>query len=55
LTDNYSIKEVLAFPFMKEDQSRNTNTKLAGELENIQPQAEEGIRKSSQIPPKMKY
>jgi lysyl-tRNA synthetase class 2 len=44
ITDNYSIKEVLAFPFMKEDTSRGKE-KLAGEIENIQPQAEEGIRK----------
>ncbi|EPE25267.1 Class II aaRS and biotin synthetase [Glarea lozoyensis ATCC 20868] len=45
LTDNYSIKEVLAFPFMKEDQSKR-HEKLAAEEVGIQPVAEEGIRKS---------
>jgi lysyl-tRNA synthetase class 2 len=44
LTDNYSIKEVLAFPFMKEDQSRKEkDTKLAAEEVGVQPQSEEGI------------
>lgn len=42
LTDNYSIKEVLAFPFMKEDTSKN-HPKLAAEVENIKPVSEEGI------------
>ncbi|KAL3421750.1 lysyl-trna synthetase [Phlyctema vagabunda] len=42
LTDNYSIKEVLAFPFMKEDTSKSKE-KLAAEVENVQPVAEEGI------------
>ncbi|EHK97175.1 putative Lysyl-tRNA synthetase, cytoplasmic [Glarea lozoyensis 74030] len=42
LTDNYSIKEVLAFPFMKEDQSKR-HEKLAAEEVGIQPVAEEGI------------
>lgn len=45
LTDNYSIKEVLAFPFMKEDTSKN-HPKLAAEVENIQPVTEEGICES---------
>lgn len=45
LTDNYSIKEVLAFPFMKEDTSKGKD-KLAAEVENITPVAEEGIRGS---------
>jgi len=44
LTDNYSIKEVLAFPFMKEDTSKNKE-KLAAEVENIKPIPEEGIGK----------
>lgn len=44
LTDNYSIKEVLAFPFMKEDTSKKIE-KLAAEEVGIQPQTEEGIRK----------
>lgn len=43
LTDNYSIKEVLAFPFMKEDTSKGKE-KLAAEVEKITPVAEEGIR-----------
>ena len=42
LTDNYSIKEVLAFPFMKEDTSKNRE-KLAAEEVGIEPQPEEGI------------
>ncbi|KAH8750880.1 putative Lysyl-tRNA synthetase, cytoplasmic [Hyaloscypha finlandica] len=42
LTDNYSIKEVLAFPFMKEDVSMKKE-KLAAEEVGIQPVAEEGI------------
>ncbi|GMF73238.1 unnamed protein product [Aspergillus oryzae] len=44
LTDNYSIKEVLAFPFMKEDKSA-AETKSAAEVVGIEPQPEEGIRK----------
>ncbi|KAL4932796.1 lysine--tRNA ligase KRS1 [Aspergillus undulatus] len=42
LTDNYSIKEVLAFPFMKEDKSAQ-DPKSAAEVVGIQPQPEEGI------------
>lgn len=39
--DNYSIKEVLAFPFMKDEvQQRN---QLAAEFVNVEPQPEEGI------------
>ncbi|KNG82534.1 lysine--tRNA ligase KRS1 [Aspergillus nomiae NRRL 13137] len=45
LTDNYSIKEVLAFPFMKEDKTA-AETKTAAEVVGIEPQPEEGIRKS---------
>jgi lysyl-tRNA synthetase class 2 len=44
LTNNYSIKEVLAFPFMKEDTSKGKE-KLAAEIENIEPMPEEGISK----------
>lgn len=44
LTDNYSIKEVLAFPFMKEDVSMKKD-KLAAEEVGIKPVEEEGIRK----------
>jgi lysyl-tRNA synthetase class 2 len=46
LTDHYSIKEVLAFPFMKDDKS-STKDKLAAEVENIKPMPEEGIRELS--------
>jgi len=46
LTDNYSIKEVLAFPFLKEDTSKGKD-KLAAEEVGIMPVAEEGIRKFS--------
>lgn len=42
LTDNYSIKEMLAFPFMKEDTSEGKE-KLASEEVGIKPVAEEGI------------
>jgi lysyl-tRNA synthetase, class II len=42
LTDNHSIKEVLAFPFMKEDKSADKPV-LAAELENIQPQPTEDV------------
>ncbi|KAL4887002.1 hypothetical protein BJY04DRAFT_177012 [Aspergillus karnatakaensis] len=42
LTDNYSIKEVLAFPFMKEDKTA-TEGKSAAEVVGIEPKPEEGI------------
>ncbi|KAJ0426343.1 hypothetical protein BJY00DRAFT_271978 [Aspergillus carlsbadensis] len=42
LTDNYSIKEVLAFPFMKEDKTA-AEGKSAAEVAGIEPQPEEGI------------
>ncbi|KAF9888698.1 lysyl-tRNA synthetase [Aspergillus nanangensis] len=42
LTDNYSIKEVLAFPFMKEDKTAQ-DAKTAAEVAGITPQPEEGI------------
>jgi lysyl-tRNA synthetase class 2 len=54
LTDNYSIKEVLAFPFMKEDVSMKKE-KLAAEEVGIQPVAEEGIRESSNRRPSELY
>ncbi|KAF2000500.1 lysyl-tRNA synthetase [Amniculicola lignicola CBS 123094] len=40
LTDNYSIKEVLAFPFMKDVMEEK---KLAAEVVGIEPMPEEGI------------
>jgi len=48
ITDNYSIKEVLPFPFLKEDVTKHKE-KSAGEVENIQPLAEEGIRKATDL------
>ncbi|KFX96578.1 hypothetical protein V490_03274 [Pseudogymnoascus sp. VKM F-3557] len=41
LTDRYSIKEVLAFPFMKEEQKHQQ--KLAAEVVGVEAQPEEGI------------
>ncbi|KAJ5928891.1 lysyl-tRNA synthetase [Penicillium verhagenii] len=43
LTNNYSIKEVLTFPFMKDDKTQG-ETKTAAEVVGIEPQPEEGIR-----------
>ncbi|WEW58236.1 lysyl-tRNA synthetase [Emydomyces testavorans] len=43
LTDHYSIKEVLAFPFMKEDKAAAQKEHLAAEVVGIQPIPEEGI------------
>ncbi|KAL4922270.1 hypothetical protein BDW62DRAFT_172167 [Aspergillus aurantiobrunneus] len=42
LTNNYSIKEVLAFPFMKDDKTAQEG-KSAAEVVGIEPQPEEGI------------
>lgn len=44
LTDRYSIKEVLAFPFMK-DEGRDPTKRLAAEEVGVKPVPEEGIRK----------
>ena len=44
LTDNYSIKEVLTFPFMKDIEEPK---KTAAEVVDIEPKAEEGICKPS--------
>ncbi|GME56366.1 putative lysyl-tRNA synthetase protein [Neofusicoccum parvum] len=46
LTDNYSIKEVLTFPMMKEDKSAQGAPKAA-EVAGVEPLPEEGIRESS--------
>ncbi|CAL8578817.1 lysyl-tRNA synthetase [Xanthoria parietina] len=46
LTDNYSIKEVLTFPFMKEEQNAGKDKKTAAEVVGIKPEVEEGIRES---------
>ncbi len=42
LTDHYSIKEVLTFPFMKDVEDKK---QTAAEVVDIQPKPEEGIRK----------
>jgi lysyl-tRNA synthetase, class II len=44
LTDNYSIREVLAFPFMK-DEKQEKKEKLAGEIMDVEPLPVEGIGK----------
>lgn len=49
LTDHYSIKEVLTFPFMKEEQNQGKEKKLAAEVVDVQPLPVEGIRESSVI------
>ncbi|KAL8988438.1 MAG: hypothetical protein Q9177_002493 [Variospora cf. flavescens] len=46
LTNNYSIKEVLAFPFMKEEANQGKEKKPAAEVVGIKPEVEEGIRES---------
>ncbi|MCJ1478411.1 lysyl-tRNA synthetase [Lambiella insularis] len=46
LTDHYSIKEVLAFPFMREEQGQGKEKRLAAEVAGVQPVAVEGIRGS---------
>ncbi|EEP76384.1 lysyl-tRNA synthetase [Uncinocarpus reesii 1704] len=43
LTDNYSIKEVLAFPFMKDEKVTGHKEPLAAEVVGIEPSPEEGI------------
>lgn len=42
LTDNYSIKEVLTFPMMKDDVTK-TEARTAAEVVGIELQPEEGI------------
>ncbi|KAK3998322.1 hypothetical protein QBC44DRAFT_228194 [Cladorrhinum sp. PSN332] len=44
LTNNYSIREVLAFPFLREEKTAHKE-KFAAEIVNVQPLPEEGIRK----------
>lgn len=46
ITNNYSIREVLAFPFLREDKQA-PKEKFAAEVVDIQPLPEEGIRKST--------
>jgi lysyl-tRNA synthetase, class II len=43
LTNHYSIRECLTFPFMKDDTAREKP--LAAEVTGVQPMAEEGISK----------
>ncbi|KAL9589349.1 MAG: hypothetical protein Q9203_001852 [Teloschistes exilis] len=47
LTDHYSIKEVLTFPFMKDEANQGKDKKPAAEVVGVKPQVEEGIRESS--------
>lgn len=47
LTDQYSIKEVLTFPFMKEEVGQGKEKKLAAEVVGVKPGVEEGIRQST--------
>lgn len=46
LTDHYSIKEVLTFPFMKDVEETK---KTAAEVVDVTPKAEEGICKYTQV------
>ena len=48
LTDNYSIKEVLTFPFMKEEQG--AGRKLAAEVVGVEAMPVEGIREKASFP-----
>ncbi|KAL8983685.1 MAG: hypothetical protein Q9205_002135 [Flavoplaca limonia] len=43
LTDNHSIKEVLTFPFMKDEPNHGKDKKTAAEVVGIKPEVEEGI------------
>ncbi len=45
ITNNYAIREVLAFPFLREDKQA-PKEKFAAEVVDVQPLPEEGIRKS---------
>lgn len=47
LTDHYSIKEVLTFPFMKD--VVEDKPKTAAEVVGIEPKPEEGIRKCLEV------
>ncbi len=42
LTNCYTIREVLAFPFLREDKSAHTE-KFAAEVVDVPPMPEEGI------------
>ena len=46
LTDHYSIKEVLAFPFMKDEQGQGREKKFAAEVADVKAIPVEGIRGS---------
>ncbi len=43
LTDNYTIREVLAFPFMKEEKNPGKEKHLAAEVVGIEPMPEEDV------------
>ncbi len=48
ITNNYSIREVLAFPFMKDQQSAH-KPKFAAELAGVEPLPVEGIGRSGSL------
>lgn len=43
LTDNYSIKEVLTFPFMKDVVEDKDKGKTAAEIVDVEPKPVEGV------------
>jgi len=43
LTDNYSIKEVLTFPFMKEEKNQGKEKETAAEVVGIKPADVDGL------------
>ena len=45
ITNNYAIREVLAFPFLREEKQQHPKEKLAAELVDVKPLPVEGIRK----------
>jgi len=48
LTDNYSIKEVLTFPFMKEEKVPGYEKKTAAEVTGVEPLSAEGVETVSE-------
>lgn len=44
LTDNYSIRECLAFPFLKDAKDEQKEKKTAAEIVGVPPVAAENIR-----------
>lgn len=50
LSDNYAIREVQAFPFMRAEQAHPHKDKLAAEVAGVEPLPEEGIGKRKKRP-----